>query len=77
MNEDENNMKLYKATYEIVWTGEARPRESSIYILALDFQTETKLAETNSKISDVLNMAGDLASSLSRVELIASDVVQE
>jgi hypothetical protein len=70
-------MKLYKATYDITWLNEVRPREYSIYILALDFQTATKLAETNSKISDVLTIAGDPASSLSRVELIASDIVQE
>lgn len=68
-------MRLYKATYD--WTTNTGQNQASLYILAPDFQTASKLAETNSKISGPLRAAGDVSSSLSQVELIASDVIQE
>ncbi len=68
-------MRLYKATYEL--TVDAGQNQAYLYILAPDFQTASKLAETNDKISRPLRAAGDVSSSLSKVELIAFDVIQE
>jgi hypothetical protein len=70
-------MRLYKATYVIKILGEAGTGQESLYILAPDFQTATKLAETNEKISGPLRSGGDPSSMLSNVELIAFDVIQE
>jgi|WetSurMetagenome_2_1015567.scaffolds.fasta_scaffold00641_4 hypothetical protein len=69
-------MSLYKATYDWV-EDNCRTREVSLYILAPDFQAAARLAETNEKISGPLRAIGDLSKGLSRVELIAFDVVQD
>lgn len=69
-------MRLYKATY--VWTEQnVRTREVPLYITASDFMSAIKLAETNERICPVIGAAGDVASLLSRVELVAFNVVQE
>lgn len=69
-------MRLYKATY--VWTEQnVHTREVLLYITASDFMSAIKLAEKNEKICPVIGAAGDVASSLSKVELVAFDVVQE
>lgn len=68
-------MKLYKATYEYVLEGKSTSTKNSLYILAPDFETATKLAETNEKIAPVLKMGGDPASALAEVELITTDIV--
>jgi hypothetical protein len=69
-------MRLYKAKYVIKIRGEAGTRKLSLYILASDFQTAVKLAETNERISPFLQADGDPRSMLSNVELIAFDVIQ-
>jgi len=76
-------MKLYKATYDIKWSSGYWSSEysingpSSIYILAPDFKTATRLAETDEKINDAWKAAGSANGLLFKVELIASDVIQE
>lgn len=75
-------MRLYRATY--VWTDEnAHVKELPLYILSPDFQTATNLAETNEKICPAIGRAlggtagGDLSSTLSKVEIVAFDVIQD
>ena len=75
-------MKLYEATYEYQVANSDNLIELSLYILAPDFQTATKLATTNEKICSWFNSVDFLAntnlvSMLSKVELIANDVLQE
>ena len=74
---EDTDMKLYEATYEYQEVDSGNTVEQSLYILAPDFQTATRLAETNEKISILLENAGDSASTLARLELLAFDVVQE
>jgi hypothetical protein len=70
-------MRLYQATYEFCEADSGNITELSLYILASDFQIATRLAGTNETICKWFNTAGDLASMLSEVELMAGDVLQE
>ena len=72
-------MRLYKATYLIKWSDSVVTKETSQYILAPDFQTAGKLAETSKEITDDtgglgLPITGNVSGMLSKVEEIASDV---
>jgi hypothetical protein len=68
-------MKLYKATYEI---DVECIRTLSQYILAPDFPTASKLAVDNKKlIWSGTPTGGDVASALSKIELMAPAVIQE
>jgi hypothetical protein len=61
-------MKLYKATYNIKWDP-VGPAE--VYILAPDFQTAGKLAETGGSGNPIV---GNVGGALLKVEQIADDV---
>jgi hypothetical protein len=47
----DNGMGLYKVTYKFKWLNPARTEETSQYILAPNFQTAAKLAETSKEIT--------------------------
>jgi hypothetical protein len=73
------DMKLYKATYNITWLDPVVAKEFSQYILAPDFQTAGKLAETSKKITSDSGgsgypFTGKLDGILLKVEQIADDV---
>jgi hypothetical protein len=73
------DMKLYKATYAIKWSDSVVAKELSQYILAPDFQTAGKLAETSKRITSKSGgsgnpIVGDISGMLLKVEEIASDV---
>lgn len=72
-------MKLYKATYIFRWSSSVRAEEISQYILAPDFQTAVKLAETSKEITNGSGgsghpIIGDVSDALLKVEQIADDV---
>jgi hypothetical protein len=46
-----NGMGLYKVTYKFKWLNPVRTEEASQYILAPNFQTAAKLAETSKEIT--------------------------
>ena len=64
-SERDNDMKLYKATYEFK-NANATKAESSEYILAPDFQSALKLAETVKGEAEVI-----------KVEIIKDSVITE
>lgn len=72
-------MKLYKATYIFMWSNSVRAEEISQYILAPDFQTAVKLAETSKEITNGScgsghPIIGNVSDALLKVEQIADDV---
>lgn len=72
-------MKLYKATYSVLWSNSVVAEEFYQYILAPNFQTAGRLAETSGKITSESGgsgnpIIGDVSDLLLRVEEIADNV---
>lgn len=72
-------MRLYKATYRIKWSDSVGIKEFSQYILASNFRTAGKLAETSERITSSSGgsgcpIIGNLEGILLKVEQIADDV---
>lgn len=70
-------MGLYEATYEYQDIHTGNGIKQKLYLLAPNFQSAAKLAGDNEKICKWFNSGGDMASTLSKLELIAYDVLQE
>jgi hypothetical protein len=70
-------MRLYEATYEYQDIGTGNNIKQELYLLAPDFQSAAKLAGNNEKICEWFRAGGNMADILSKIELIAFDVLQE
>jgi hypothetical protein len=77
--ERSKGMRLYKATYRIKFSNSVGVKEISQYIMAPNFQTAGKLAETSGKITSGSGgsgcpIVGNLDGMLLKVEQIADDI---